>query len=165
MAGTSLAYRTLARLGTALVPAVSLAAPKLAEGDRGRREAAERLRRWARDARDPSRPLIWIHASSVGEGLQAESVLLELKPLVPHGQYLYTHFSPSAAALARRLPVDVADYLPYDLPASVERLVEALDREVDEARAKVLKKIIDENARQHLNTLNATLDQVQAEAR
>jgi 3-deoxy-D-manno-octulosonic-acid transferase len=126
MPGTSLAYRTLTRLGASLVPAVALAAPKLREGDRGRREAGERLRRWARDSRDPGRPLVWLHASSVGEGLQAESVLLELKKLVPRAQYLYTHFSPSAAALARRLPVDVADYLPYDLPVSTARLVEAL---------------------------------------
>src|SRR5262245_61242702 len=126
MPGTSLAYRALARLGTSLVPAVALAAPKLREGDRGRREAAGRLARWARDSRDPARPLVWLHASSVGEGLQAESVLLELKKLVPHAQYLYTHFSPSAAALARRLPVDVADFLPYDLPSSTARLVETL---------------------------------------
>jgi 3-deoxy-D-manno-octulosonic-acid transferase len=126
MPGTSLAYRVLARLGASLVPAVALAAPKLRAGHRGRQEAGERLLHWARDSRDAGRPLIWLHASSVGEGLQAESVLLELKPLVPHAQYLYTHFSPSAAALARRLPVDVADYLPYDLSASTERLVDAL---------------------------------------
>ncbi len=126
MPGTSLAYRALARLGTSLVPAVALAAPKLRDGDRGRRAAVERLQRWARESRDRSRPLVWLHASSVGEGLQAESVLLELKLLVPHAQYLYTHFSPSAAALAGRLPVDVADYLPYDLSASTERLVGAL---------------------------------------
>ncbi len=126
MPGTSLAYRALARLGTSLVPAVALAAPKLRDGDRGRRAAVERLQRWARESRDRSRPLVWLHASSVGEGLQAESVLLELKLLVPHAQYLYTHFSPSAVALAGRLPVDVADYLPYDLSASTERLVGAL---------------------------------------
>src|SRR5262245_19874122 len=126
MPGTSFAYRALARLGASLVPAVALAAPKLREGDRERRRAGDRLLRWARESRDANRPLVWLHASSVGEGLQAESVLLELKSLVRHAQYLYTHFSPSAAALARRLPVDVADYLPYDLPAPTGGLIEAL---------------------------------------
>jgi 3-deoxy-D-manno-octulosonic-acid transferase len=62
----------------------------------------------------------------VGEGLQAESVLLELRRLRPDAQYVYTHFSPSAAALARRLPVDVADYLPYDLPGVVDGLLAGL---------------------------------------
>jgi 3-deoxy-D-manno-octulosonic-acid transferase len=126
MPDTSLAYRAVARLGTSLLPAIALATPKLREGDRGRRDAEARLVRWARESRDRSRPLVWLHASSVGEGLQAESVLLELKPLVPRAQYLYTHFSPSATALARRLPVEFADFLPYDLPASTTRLLEAL---------------------------------------
>ena len=46
----------------------------------------------------------------------------------------------------------------------VQRLEAALSTEVDLAKAEVLKKIIDESARQHLDTLNQTLDQVQAEA-
>jgi 3-deoxy-D-manno-octulosonic-acid transferase len=126
MSGTSLPYRALARLGASLAPALALAAPKLREGDRGRREAEARLRRWARDSRDARRPLVWLHASSVGEGLQAESVLLDLRPLLPEAQYAYTHFSPSALGLARRMPVDVADFLPYDLPGPSSRLLDAL---------------------------------------
>jgi 3-deoxy-D-manno-octulosonic-acid transferase len=69
---------------------------------------------------------VWFHASSVGEGLQAESVLVELRRRLPRAQYVYTHFSPSAAALARRVPADVADYLPYDLPRQARRLLDAL---------------------------------------
>jgi 3-deoxy-D-manno-octulosonic-acid transferase len=69
---------------------------------------------------------VWLHASSVGEGLQAESVLLELRRAHPQAQYLYTHYSPSAESLARRLPVDAADYLPYDLPAAADLLLGAL---------------------------------------
>ena len=76
--------------------------------------------------RDPARPLAWFHAASVGEGLQAESVLLELRRLVPRCQLVYTHFSPSAEPLARRLAVDAADYLPYDLPGAADRLLGAL---------------------------------------
>src|SRR5919206_384455 len=95
-------------------------------GQRGRHGSAERLAAWAARHRDPARPLVWIHASSVGEGLQAESVLLELRKLRPDCQFAYTHFSPSATSLARRLPVDVADYLPYDLPHEADRLLDAL---------------------------------------
>jgi len=50
----------------------------------------------------------------------------ELRRLRPDAQWVYTHFSPSAEQFARRLPVDVADYLPYDSPAAAEVLLEAL---------------------------------------
>ena len=121
-----MAYRVAARLGTALAPALSPLSAKLAAGHRGRRDAGRRLAAWAGRSRDRSRPLIWLHASSVGEGLQAESVLLELRQIHPEAQYVYTHYSPSAETLAGRLPVDAADYLPYDLPAAAELLLDAL---------------------------------------
>jgi 3-deoxy-D-manno-octulosonic-acid transferase len=125
MPRTSPAYRALLRVGTLAAPVLSRGA-KAAEGHRGRSTAAARLTAWARTHRDRARPLVWLHASSVGEGLQAESVLLELRPRLPDAQYVYTHFSPSAAGLARRLPVDVADYLPYDLPCAVDLLLAEL---------------------------------------
>ena len=125
MPRTSPVYRALLRAGALAAPAASRSA-KAAEGHRGRSTAAARLSAWARSHRDRARPLVWLHASSVGEGLQAESVLLELRPRVPDAQYVYTHFSPSAVALARRLPVDVADYLPYDVPSAVDLLLAEL---------------------------------------
>lgn len=127
MPTTPAIYRTAAWLASGLAPAVSLLSPKLLAGHRGRSGAVERLAAWASTRRDPARPLVWLHASSVGEGLQAESVLLQLRPLLPTAQYVYTHFSPSAEPLARRLPVDVADYLPYDRPSPVDALLAALD--------------------------------------
>jgi 3-deoxy-D-manno-octulosonic-acid transferase len=126
MPATPLAYRALVRLGAALTPALALTTTKLREGHAGRRGAERRLRQWAQTHRDPARRLVWFHASSVGEGLQAESVLGGLRVLLPHAQYVYTHFSPSATGLARRLPVDMADYLPYDLPGPVERVLRDL---------------------------------------
>jgi 3-deoxy-D-manno-octulosonic-acid transferase len=126
MATTPLAYRALTALGSALAPLAGLAGAKLREGHEGRRGAPERLRAWAGRQRDSRRPLVWFHASSVGEGLQAESVLRELRELLPGAQYAYTHFSPSAQGLARRVPADVADYLPYDRPRAVEAALDAL---------------------------------------
>jgi 3-deoxy-D-manno-octulosonic-acid transferase len=72
----------------------------------------------------------WIHAPSVGEGLQAESVLRHLQARHGDWQFVYTWFSPSAEPLGRRLPVDIADYLPYDLPGETSRLLEALRPDV-----------------------------------
>jgi 3-deoxy-D-manno-octulosonic-acid transferase len=126
MPSPPLLYRLAARLGSGLAPALSPLSPKLAAGHRGRRDAIGRLVAWAERSRDRSRPLVWFHAASMGEGLQAESVLLELRRLHPEAQYLYTHYSPSAEPLARRLPVDVTDYLPYDTSSAVRRLVAAL---------------------------------------
>lgn len=130
MPPTSWGYRALARLGATLAPAIGLVDRKVGDGHRQRRGAADRLAAWAVRARDPARPLVWFHAASVGEGLQAESVLLELRRLVPACQIVYTHFSPSAEPLARRLEVEAADYLPYDLPASADRLLRALAPEL-----------------------------------
>lgn len=126
MPSTAPGYRAAVRLGVALGSIAGLFDDKLRTGHRGRRAAPARLSEWARTGRDRGRPLVWFHASSVGEGLQAESVLLELRRMRPDCQVVYTHFSPSAAGLARRLPVDVADYLPYDLPREVDRLLAAL---------------------------------------
>lgn len=127
MPGTSWSYRTAIRLGVGLAPIAGLVDPRIRAGLRSRRDAGERLLDWARSERDDARPLVWFHASSVGEGLQAESVLLHLRRLRPDCQVVYTHFSPSAESLAARLPVDAADYLPYDLPAAVDRLLRALE--------------------------------------
>lgn len=130
MPTTSWGYRTALRLGAALAPVIGLVNPKIRTGARARRDAGERLLEWARSSRDRSRPLVWFHAASVGEGLQAESVLAELRRLRPDCQITYTHFSSSAETLAQRIPADVADYLPYDLPANVDRLLAALAPDV-----------------------------------
>ncbi|HUR95636.1 MAG TPA: glycosyltransferase N-terminal domain-containing protein [Gemmatimonadales bacterium] len=126
MPSTSWGYRAAVQLGVALAPAIGLVDAKVGEGHRNRRGAAARLASWARAHRAVGGPLAWFHAASVGEGLQAESVLSELRRLVPSCQVVYTHFSPSAEPLARRLDVDASDYLPYDLPAAVDGLLEAL---------------------------------------
>jgi len=127
---TSPAYRLSARIAAALVPLAGLGHEKVARSHRGRAGAVDRLVAWGRSARDPARPLVWLHAPSVGEGLQAESVLTILRRRHPEWQYAYTWFSPSAEALGRRLPVDVADYLPYDLPEHADAVLAALQPNV-----------------------------------
>ena len=130
MASTSLTYRTALRLGAALAPAIGLLSPRWRKGEKARKGAGARLLGWAQSQRDETRPLVWFHAASAGEGLQAEAVLRELRRRCPECQVVYTHFSPSAAGLAARIEADVADYLPYDTSRNVDRLLSALDPDV-----------------------------------
>lgn len=99
---------------------------KLARGLARRRDLAARYAAWAAQSRDPSRPLIWFHAPSVGEGLQVKPVLMALRSVHPEWQLAYTFFSPSAEALAQTLPVDFTDYLPLDRPRDVVAALTAL---------------------------------------
>lgn len=126
MPRTGIAYRLGVRAAGVLEPLAGLISSKARAGSRGRRGALDRLRAWGNEHRDPERPLVWFHASSVGEGLQAAAVLTRLRTDHPDWQFAYTHFSPSAESFAEGLGVDVADYLPWDTPGQVEALLEAL---------------------------------------
>lgn len=92
----------------------------------GRRGVLERFARWADAYREPTRPLVWFHAPSVGEGLQARPVIDLLRARRPDVQIVYTHFSSSAATLASRLNVDYADYLPFDTSHAARTLMRVL---------------------------------------
>ena len=117
---TSLLYRVLIRSGIALAPMYARGRPKVQAGVAGRGGVIQRLAAWARAERDPARPLVWMHAASVGEGLQAEAVLQELRQAHADWQIVFTHFSPSAAPLAEGLAADFADYLPWDRRGDVD---------------------------------------------
>lgn len=99
---------------------------KLARSLRQRRDALRPFREFARTRRDPARPLVWFHAPSVGEGLQAKPIIQLLRERRPDVQLVYTHFSPSAEAFARGLDADLAAYLPFDRPQNADALLDAL---------------------------------------
>ncbi|HYH79580.1 MAG TPA: glycosyltransferase N-terminal domain-containing protein [Longimicrobium sp.] len=114
---------------SALRPALPLLARgegKLARGIRGRRGVLERMEAWAREHRDPARPLAWFHAPSVGEGHQARAVIEAFRARRPDAQVVYTFFSPSAERFAATVPADFADYLPLDAAGDVRRALDAL---------------------------------------
>jgi 3-deoxy-D-manno-octulosonic-acid transferase len=123
-----LPYRMLQGCVRALGPVVGAlpgrGASKLARGIAGRGDAHQHLARWGRDGRDPSRPVAWLHAPSVGEGLQAKAVVEALRRRRADVQVVFTHFSPSAEALARSMPADVSGYLPWDLVAPMRRVLD-----------------------------------------
>ena len=125
-----LAQGTLRTLTPILSPFLSGSSSKLARGLRGRRNAHEILAAWGRKHRREEVPLAWFHAPSVGEGLQARAVLEALRRRHPELQSVFTHFSPSAEALAARMPADMAAYLPWDLVGPSRVALDALRPDV-----------------------------------
>lgn len=84
------------------------------------------LARFDAFARDPVRPLLWMHAPSVGEGLQARPVIDLVRERIPRVQLAYTYFSPSAREFAAQLPVDFRDVLPFDVTPDMRHALAAL---------------------------------------
>lgn len=127
-------YLAVTRLLTLLAPAAGFLCgllpgsgpAKVARGVRGRREAHDRLGAWGR-SRDRTRPLVWFHASSAGEAQQAGAVMAALAGIRPKVDLVFTHFSPSAEAVARDLPAGHADYLPWDVPSRLRPALAALE--------------------------------------
>jgi 3-deoxy-D-manno-octulosonic-acid transferase len=120
------AYTLCMRAVGAALPLLARARGKVGRGAAGRTAVLGEMRRWAEAERDPGRPLVWFHAPSVGEGLQAEAVMEIFRRLRPEAQIVYTFFSPSAEGLARRMPADFAGYLPVDSPAAVATALDLL---------------------------------------
>lgn len=127
----------LARFGAALAAGVAPASEaKLLRALRARYGILDRYREWGKNGRDANRPLLWMHAPSVGEGLQARPVLELLRARHSELQLAYTHFSPSAESFARSLSVDFHDYLPFDTAADARGALDALS-----PRALVFSKL------------------------
>lgn len=110
-------------------PLVHLATPfskKLRAGVTGRRGARDRLIDWAHGQRELERPLVWLHAPSVGESLMAQAIIQEVRALRADAQVVFTHFSPSALRMADRVGADVHDYMPWDIGRDVRAVLMAL---------------------------------------
>ena len=123
-------YRSAASAAWWIAPALSAGGSKLARGMRARRGAADRLVDWAERERDSSRPLLWLHAPSVGEGLQARACLDAVRLRRPDLQLVFTYFSPSADELASSMPVDFAGTLPWDTTGEAGRAAAAVEPRV-----------------------------------
>lgn len=86
----------------------------------------DRVRTRAAAVRDVQRPLVWLHAPSVGEGLQARPVAHALRTAHPEVQLAYTFYSPSAARFADSVGADITDYLPFDGARECDAMLDAL---------------------------------------
>ena len=110
----------------ALVAAVPAGDSKFRRGLSARRGIVERYTRWAAASRDLARPLVWFHAPSVGEGLQALPVIELVRTRRPDVQIAYTFYSPSAEAFSRSVRADFVDYLPFDTYDDADAIISAL---------------------------------------
>jgi len=121
-----LGYRALAHLARGVAVVAPNSESKFLRALAARRGIRRRYRDWGAKHRDRSRPLLWMHAPSVGEGLQARPVLELARVRRPDLQLAYTHFSPSALGFARGLDVDFRDYLPFDTPGDARVALDSL---------------------------------------
>jgi 3-deoxy-D-manno-octulosonic-acid transferase len=119
----ALAYEGAARLARALASVAPRSHHKLLATFAERRGL---LYRYAAFQRDATRPLLWMHAPSVGEGLQARPVLQLARAQRPDLQLAYTYFSPSARSFANGLDVDFRDALPFDATSDMRAALAAL---------------------------------------
>jgi 3-deoxy-D-manno-octulosonic-acid transferase len=121
-----LGYDAVGHLARALALVAPTGDAKFLRALRARRGIRARYASWAAAGRDLTRPLLWMHAPSVGEGLQARPLLQLARTHRPDVQLAYTFFSPSAAPFARGLAVDFTDYLPFDTEGEAHAALEAL---------------------------------------
>ncbi len=119
-----LAAMQLAEALAHLVPAS--AGGKLARTFSQRAASLAHLEAWGESARRAEAPLLWMHAASVGEGLQARPVLELAAAEMPELLRAFTWFSPSAEPFARGVPADVTAALPFDTRHNAHRLLAAL---------------------------------------
>ncbi len=126
----ALPYAALALTADALARLPVRSELKAWRAIQARRGALERLTAWGRNHRDATRPLLWMHAPSVGEGLQARPVIELLRARHPALQVCYTHYSPSAERFAEAMraagSADVVEYLPFDTASNAVAALDAL---------------------------------------
>jgi 3-deoxy-D-manno-octulosonic-acid transferase len=80
----------------------------------------------------PTKPVIWIHAVSVGETQAAEPLVKALREAYPQAEILMTHMTPTGRARSLQLfgPGVLRVYLPYDYPFGMARFLDHFRPEI-----------------------------------
>jgi 3-deoxy-D-manno-octulosonic-acid transferase len=78
------------------------------------------------------KPVIWLHAVSVGETRATQSLVTRLFATYPHQQILLTHTTPTGRAASEQLYGDkvLRVYLAYDYPFAVNRFLSRFHPEI-----------------------------------
>ena len=76
-------------------------------------------------AQNTDKPVIWLHAVSVGETRATQSLVTRLRETWPDHRILLTHTTPTGRAASEQLYGDnvMRVYLPYDYPFAVRRFL------------------------------------------
>ena len=120
-------YRAAIAAALPLVHAVAPFNERVRRGVDGRRASLASLQAWSAASRDRTRPLVWLHAPSVGEALMAQAILAVVRERAPDVQAIFTFFSPSAERMAERVGADWHGYLPWDAPGPVRAALDAVE--------------------------------------
>jgi 3-deoxy-D-manno-octulosonic-acid transferase len=113
-------YETLSPLLVSLAKQLSPFIAKLETGVSQRQGLMDRLAASAEKVRGG----VWFHVTSVGEYEQARPIIAALKDHPNPPPVMVTHFSPSGYDFALKRPcADVHEYLPFDHPDAMDRLV------------------------------------------
>jgi len=104
-----------------LVRIVSLRNEKARKWLEGRKDIFVRLRQTIK----PGEPILWFHASSLGEFEQGRPVIEAIRSRWPEYKILLTFFSPSGYELRKNYPyADYIFYLPLDTKINAIRFIE-----------------------------------------
>ena len=107
---------------TAAIKAVAPWKPKARKWVEGRRGIFERLEAAVSGS---SKPIVWIHASSLGEFEQGRPVIEMIHERYPEYRILLTFFSPSGYEIRKDFAAaDWVFYLPADTPHNVRRFLD-----------------------------------------
>ena len=112
---------------TAAIKAVAPWKPKARKWVEGRRGIFERLQATIGKS---DRPVVWIHASSLGEFEQGRPVIEMIHECYPEYRILLTFFSPSGYEIRKDFAAaDWVFYLPADTPRNVHRFLDIVKPE------------------------------------
>ena len=104
-----------------LVRIVSIRNEKARKWIEGRKDIFKRLR----ETIVPGEPILWFHASSLGEFEQGRPVIEAIRNIWPEYKILLTFFSPSGYELRKNYPhADYVFYLPLDTRKNAVRFIE-----------------------------------------
>jgi 3-deoxy-D-manno-octulosonic-acid transferase len=115
-------YQILVSLFSRLSPLFALVNPKLRKQLQGQTSSLKQLPNFTKKGK-----LVWIHVASLGEYEQALPIIDRIKQKQTETQIALSFFSPSGYVYAaKKAPVDLVFYLPWDTKSKANKVVQWL---------------------------------------